>query len=150
MVTYQLPWSGFVVESRGHEQGSPWRLIDPEMDDAEIADVAWESPTGRLWVFGRGAYLQVPHPKAGVQYWLIMGDRTAEPVTVMCREPDGDRHVEVVDVGGTWAAEWLGPPAEWVITRADRTEQVSFHLRRTQMAAGSTGPGWYRSTTHRA
>jgi hypothetical protein len=142
LVTYVLSWSGLVLESRGRECGSPWRLIDPEMSAAEIADLKWESPAGRLWVSWRGAYLQIPHPEAGIQCWLLTGDRTAEPVTVMCREPDSDRCVEVVDIGGAWAAQWLGPPAECVITRAGHTEQMSFHSRTRYVTGGSTWPGW--------
>jgi hypothetical protein len=147
LVTYALTWSGLVIESRGRECGSPWRLVDPEMSTAEIADLKWESPAGRLWVSGRGAYLQIPHPQAGLQCWLVMGDRTAEPVSVTCREPDEERRAEVVDIGGAWAAEWLGPPAECVITRGADSAHMSFHSRRRFMTGGSTGPGWVGSSS---
>jgi hypothetical protein len=139
LITHTLPWSGLVIESRGRECGSPWRLIDPEMSTAELADLEWETPAGRLWVSGRGAYLQIPHPQAGIQCWLLMGDREAEPVTLLCRESDGERRIEVVDIGGAWAAEWLGPPPECVITRGDRTEQMSFYRRLGRQAESPAG-----------
>ncbi len=142
LVTYELSWWDYVFESRGREPGSPWRLIDPGMTADELADLPWETPAGRLWVSGHGAHLQPPHPQAGTRCWLLAGDRTTEPLTLISREPDGDRRIEVLDIGGAWAAEWVGPSANCVITRADRTEQMSFGRRRRHMTGESTGPGW--------
>jgi hypothetical protein len=68
------------------------------------------------------------------QCWLLAGDRTTEPLTVISREPDGDRRIDAIDIGGAWAAEWLGPPADCVMTRADRTEPFQ-SLIRAQVAA---------------
>jgi hypothetical protein len=142
LVTYKLLWWEYEIESRGRELGSLWRVIDPLMTADELADLAWQSPSGQLWVYGQGGYLQPPHPQAGIQCWLLAGDRTAEPVTLISRGPDGERHIEVIEIGGAWAAEWIGPPAECVMTRADRTEQMSFHRRLRPAMGGSSGPGW--------
>jgi len=142
LVTYELSWWDYEIQSRGRELGSPWRVIDPVMTPDELADLPWQSPSGRLWVYGHGGYLQPPHPRAGIQCWLVTGDRTAEPVTVIGREPDGERRIEVVEIGGAWVAEWLGPPADCVMTRADRTEQMSFRRPVRPTTGGSTGPGW--------
>lgn len=128
-VSYELSWWAYVVESRGREPGSLWRVVDPAMTADELADLAWETPCDRLWVFGQGAYLQPPHPRAGTQCWLLVGDNATMPTTVISREPDGDRPIDVIDIGGAWAAEWLGPPADCVIARADRGEQMTFHRR---------------------
>jgi hypothetical protein len=123
-IIYPLEVSGLALQSRGSTIGSPWRLIDPQMTIAEVDKLDWEIPDGRLWVTGQGGTIQPPNPQAGTRWWVLLGDRTTEPATLTCREPDGDRVVDSVDVGGAWVAQWLGPAAECVVIRSGQTATV--------------------------
>jgi hypothetical protein len=128
-IIYPLEPSGLALQSRGSTVGSPWRLIDPKMTPAELDELPWEIPRGRVCVSGQGGGIEAPDPRASARWWILIGDRTGEQVTLTCREPDGDRLVGSVDVGGAWVAQWLGPAAECVVSRSDQTVTVPLNRR---------------------
>lgn len=141
VLTYHLPLSGMVVQSRGGVVGSRWRLIDAGVldDPPMLAATAWQTPSGRLVTGGR-FYARPPDPRAG-KWWVLRGDRTEEPVSVTVHEPAGDRRVYVINVGGAWVAEWSGPPSKCLITRGAQQAEMWFDR---PVGHDSGGPGWYR------